>query len=309
MDWARASGPPLLTGRFRQKAEDFCVTELLEIDFTGDGEHDWLLVEKIGANTQWVADQLARHAGVKSHDVGYAGLKDRHAVARQWFSIRRPGRDGTDWNLLACEELRLIDQQRHTRKLKRGAHRGNAFRIAVHSENNAGIGQAVIERLQWISDNGVPNYFGEQRFGIGGSNIRLGEAVVAGRRMSRHKRSLGMSAIRSLEFNRELDGRVRAANWNRLLAGDIANLDGSASIFTVDHLTAELEQRCAELDIHPTGNLPGLESVGVKESRRALRMRVKNLGWDIQAGTLWLEFELGKGCYATSVLRELGRLM
>ena len=306
-DWARAYGPPLVTFTIRGEPSDFVVTELLDIECSGDGEHDWLRIEKTGANTSWVADQLARHAGVPSRDVGYSGLKDRHAVTSQWFSVRRPTGEGTDWRALEVDGVTLLEWRRHQRKLKRGAHRGNAFRIALRGDDIEAYRDPLVERLELVAGNGAPNYFGEQRFGRDGGNIALGEAVIAGRRVSRSKRSIGLSALRALAFNNELSERVEAGSWNRLLPGDTANLDGSGSVFDVDAVTDELEQRCGELDIHPCGTLPALEAAGVKAAHRPLRMRVAGLQWEFAAGVLWLRFELRKGCFATSVLRELGR--
>ena len=220
-DWARALGPPLFVGRIRSTPSDFDVTELLDIEFSGDGEHDWLYVEKTGANTHWVAEQLAKYASVRQVDVGYAGLKDRHAVTRQWFSVRRPSLDGTDWDGFDVEGVSILDSRRHRRKLKRGAHRGNAFRIAVRSPEIADLQNEIDVRLRYIATTGVPNYFGEQRFGRDGANVQLGQAIVRGKRVPRHKRSIGISALRSYRFNEELDARVREGDWNRLLAGDV----------------------------------------------------------------------------------------
>jgi len=306
-DWARALGEPLFTCRIRSVPSDFVVTEQLDFDFSGDGEHDWLWIEKIGANTSWVADQLAKYAGVHSRDVGYSGMKDRHAVTQQWFSVRRPSGDGTDWSTLNVDGVELLEQHRHKRKLKRGAHRGNAFRIALRGEDIDAHREALNERLLTIAEQGVPNYFGEQRFGRDGANTELGQAVLAGKRLPRNKRSIGISALRSLEFNNELSTRVADGTWNRIMAGDTANLDGSGSVFAVDDVTPELERRCSELDIHPCGTLPALDKIGVKAAYRALRMRVAEVGLQRQDDVLWLEFQLPKGSFATTVLRELVR--
>lgn len=307
-DWATALGPALFAARIRSAAADFDVTEVLDIECSGDGEHDWLWIEKTGANTVWVAERLAQHAGVAVRDVGYAGLKDRHATTRQWFSVRRPSADGTDWTRFAAEDVRVVDVQRHGRKLRRGAHRGNVFRIALRADPGAIDRGAVDERLTGIVNSGAPNYFGEQRFGRDGGNVELGRAVVAGRRMSRHKRSIAISALRAFEFNNALDARIRAATWNRLLPGDVANLDGTGSVFTVDHVTTELERRCAELDIHPTGVLPAFASIRVEAAHRPLRMRVTDLSWEFAEDALWLDFRLGRGSYATAVIREIAAI-
>ena len=304
-DWARALGPPLFAGRIRATPEEFVVTEQLAVEFAGDGEHDWLRIRKTGANTHWVAQQLARYAKVPERDAGYSGLKDRYAVTEQWFSVRRPAKSVPDWDAFQAEGVEILDQYAHSRKLKRGAHRGNAFRIAVRSPDVAALWDEVTERLASIKAEGVPNYFGEQRFGRDGSNIELGQAVIAGRRVSRNKRSMGISAVRSLHFNEELDARVRDGSWNSLLPGDLANLDGTGSVFAVEAVTPELESRCAEMDIHPCGHLPAIEELRVEASNRPLRMRVRELEWAFEDDALWLEFSLGRGCYATAVLREI----
>ena len=124
-DWARACGGPLFAAAIRTRPEDFQVVEELGWEFSGDSEHDYLCIKKSGANTEWVARQLARHAGVPAKDVGFAGLKDRHAVTRQWFSV--PRWHSPDWNVLDVDGVRVADVQRHNRKLRRGAHRANAW--------------------------------------------------------------------------------------------------------------------------------------------------------------------------------------
>lgn len=306
-DWARALGAPLFVGRIRSVPADFDVREQLAIEFTGDGEHDWLQVRKTDANTHWVAEQLARHAAVPARDVGYAGLKDRRAVATQWFSVRRKSGAGTNWTTFAAEGVEILESWRHNRKLRRGAHKGNAFRIAVRS--NTQLPQDELHgRLQQIAEQGVPNYFGEQRFGRDAANLGLGRGVLAGRRVSRHKRSIGISALRAYEFNAELDARVRDGSWNSLLPGDVANLDGTGSVFAVEDVTPELQLRCASLDIHPCGSLPGFDAIGIEAGTRALRMRVTEVSWEFGEQVLWLEFRLGRGSYATAVLREIARL-
>ena len=306
-EWARALGEPLCTCQIRSAPSDFIVTEQLDIDFSGDGEHDWLWIEKTGANTTWVAEWLAKHAGVHPRDVGYSGLKDRHAITSQWFSVRRPSGEGTDWGSFEADGVDVLEHYRHQRKLKRGAHNGNAFRIALRGADFDAQIEALTERLQAIAQQGVPNYFGEQRFGRDGGNIELGQAVLSGRRVSRNKRSIGISALRSFEFNNELSTRVAAGTWDRLLPGDKVNLDGSNSVFDVDDVTDELARRCAEMDIHPCGTLPAFEKIAVKAAFRPLRLRVRDLDWQHEGEVFWLGFHLPKGSFATAVLREIVR--
>jgi len=321
-DWARAHGDPLFAARIRARPVDFEVTEELGFELSGDGEHDYLFIEKTAANTDWVLRQLAVHAGVPAKDVGCAGLKDRHAVTRQWFSV--PRWHAPNWGQLDIEGVRLLEQHRHNRKLRRGAHKGNRFRIVLRAP--LPDEHSLQARLTLIASAGVPNYFGEQRFGRGASNIALADAWSEGRRLQRHKRSLAISAARSFLFNSILDARVRERTWDKLVAGDVANLDGTGSVFEVSALDDELVNRCAEMDIHPAGPLCGestspesipagrenwqaaLQKARVKAAHRGLRLRVANFEWSTGQDSLELRFVLGRGGFATAVLREIAQV-
>lgn len=328
-DWQRAYGGPQIRAELRRSPEDFQVVEKLDFAFTGDGEHDVLWIEKTGANTVWVARNLARFAGVAMRDVGYAGMKDRTAITRQWFSVRRPSGAGTDWTALTIPGVTLLETSRNQRKLRQGAHCGNSFRIALR-------GVSVIDEplhllLERCRKSGVPNYFGEQRFGREGNNISLARAFFAGKRLKREDRSMAISAARSLLFNRLLELRVAAGTWNTLQPGELASLDGTGSFFAVDKPDQALHDRCTALDIHPTAVLWGKaaprdggtrseaeQSVAnqfpdlatgleqhADESRRALRLAVQDFNWSLDNGVLWLEFFLTRGGFATAVLREI----
>lgn len=317
--WARVHGAPLFPALVRHRPDDFLVFEDLRIEFSGDGEHDYLHVEKTCANTEWVARQLARHAGVRAADVGYSGLKDRHAVTRQWFSA--PRRNAPQWGGLSISGVRVLDIRRHARKLRRGAHVANAFRIVLRGA--APRGDKLEMRMAAIAAGGVPNYFGEQRFGRDGANIDLADAWAAGDRLPRHRRSIAISTARSYLFNVALDKRVRDVNWNRILPGDWANLDGSGSVFAVGAVDDELEARCARLDIHPTGWLHGvgapdgdaasgraawtaaLQRAGVRAGHRSLRVCPRGLQWARLEDGMSVEFSLPRGAYATAVIREI----
>ena len=315
-EWARAHGAPLFTATLRSVPDDFRVTEILDWPFSSDGEHDYLLIEKTGANTEWVARQLARHAGVPAREVGYAGLKDRHAVTTQWFSV--PRWNAPDWSGAAIDGVRVLDAARHRKKLRRGAHGGNAFRIVLRSASLGDQAAPLAQRIERIREQGVPNYFGEQRFGRQGSNLALVDDWAAGKRLPRQQRSLAISAARSFLFNELLDARVRDDTWHRLLPGDTANLDRTGSIFDVPVVDPELERRCAEMDVHPAGTLAGAESelgpgpwrkaldkARVEPGTRSLRLRVGDLRHEILKNEAVLEFSLGRGAFATAVLREL----
>lgn len=316
-DWHRAHGEPLFTAQLRSAPEDFRVTECLGWEPSGGGEHDFLLIDKTGANTEWVARQIARHAAVPAREVGYAGLKDRHAITRQRFSV--PRWHAPEWGDFDAEGVRVVAVTRHRRKLRRGAHRANRFEIVLrHSQ--APDREAVRHRLAMIGEQGVPNYFGEQRFGRGGSNLRLAEDWARGKRLPRQKRGLAISVVRAIAFNDALAARVAAGTWDRFVAGDRANLDGSASVFDVTDIDEELQRRGEAMDIHPAGTLPGegaaiapphwqaaLDRARVRPDTRRLRLPVRDLGTGITPSAISLCFTLDRGSFATAVLRELCR--
>ena len=322
-NWARAyasvppdGSGPLVPASIRTTPDDFQVTEELGYEFTGDGEHDFLWIEKTGANTEWVSRQLATFAEVPARDVGYAGLKDRHAITRQWFSV--PRWHAPDWSLLDVDGVQILDVQRHNKKLRRGAHRANHFRIVLRGDGIAEHASMLEQRVQVIREQGVPNYFGEQRFGRAGNNLELADVFAAGKRLPRHKRSIAISTIRSFLFNETLHARVVDGSWDTLLAGDKANLDGTGSVFDVEEIDEELTRRCKEMDIHPAGELVGdgsdcdnekwlaaLEKARVEPGTRSLRLRVADLEIEAGADAVTLSFGLTRGAFATSVLREL----
>jgi len=311
----KAHGEPLFCAVLRSQTSDFQVLENLGWELSGDGEHDFLFVEKEGNNTEWVAQRLAQFAGVPEKDIGFAGMKDRHAITRQWFSVPRWNKP--DWGVFAEEGVRILEVGRHLRKLKRGAHDTNSFKIVLrHAEPIDEL--AVTERIERIRTLGVPNYYGEQRFGRGGSNIGLADAWAKGKRLSRNKRSIAISTVRSYLFNETLSTRVETGTWNQLVAGDKANLDGSGSVFSVPEIDAALADRCMQMDVHPAVDLAGegsnvepahwqaaLDKARVAPDQRALRLRAQNLEYVFEEGALTLSFTLGRGAFATSVLREL----
>lgn len=314
-DWPRAHGTPVFSARLRAVVQDFQVTEQLGWEFSGDGEHDYLWIEKTAANTEWVARQLASYAGVPARDIGYAGLKDRHAVTWQWFSI--PRWNAPVWDGLDVEGVCVVDVQRHLRKLRRGAHRANAFRIVLRCEAAADA-DAIANRIALIGNQGVPNYFGEQRFGRDGGNLQLANDWAAGKRMPYHQRSLAISTIRSFLFNEALAVRVQERTWNQFVAGDLANLNGTGSVFEVPEIDDDLRRRCDEMDLHPAGILAGeganiepavwqaaLDKRRVEPGSRSFRLPVHDLTSEVYATAVVLSFTLDRGAFATSVLREL----
>lgn len=326
-----AHGGPPLTATLRSVPEDFIVDEVQGICPDGDGDHAWLLVRKRGANTEWVARELARFAGVAPVGVGFAGLKDRDAVTTQVYTLHLPGRAHPDWSAFPHENVQVIEHHHHRRKLKRGALIGNRFRLILR--NVQGDRDDAERCLQAIAARGVPNYFGEQRFGLGGANVERAQAMFAGKRVDRQARSMLLSAARSHLFNCVLAERVRAQSWDQALAGEIWCLSGSRSWFGPEAHTDTLEQRLRSADIHPSGPLwgrgalptaaqalaletevlepfaalkDGLEKAGLEQDRRALRLQPQDLRWHWrQDEVLQLEFQLPPGTYATVVMREL----
>lgn len=331
----RAHGQPVLSAVFRSRPEDFVVEEVAGFEPSGQGEHVLLTIEKRGLNTVDVVQRLMRWAGVRDVAIGYAGLKDRFAVARQRFTVHLPGREAPDVAGLEGEALRVLDVARHSRKLPRGALAGNRFELLLRDVD--GDRDAIDARLARIAAAGVPNYFGEQRFGRAGDNVAQALAMFAGRRVRREERSLLLSAARSELFNRVLAARVRGGSWNSGIDGEVWMLDGRRSVFGPEPFTPELQARCEAFDIHPTGPMwgrgeprtqaacraledetlrdgdapalrEGLEAAGMEHERRALRMRPAGLAWHWDADGLRLAFELPPGAYATTVLAELGDL-
>jgi tRNA pseudouridine13 synthase len=332
LDPPRAHGAPLGQATFKSTAEDFQVAEQLSFEPSGSGPHWLLRVEKRNANTRWVASELARLAGTAPGEVGYAGLKDRHAVAVQWFSVPGAAHGADFWREVRTPEFRVLEVHANARKLKRGALSGNSFRIRLREV--CWSREELDAKLDAVRRHGVPNYFGPQRFGRGGYNLdRVSAWLSSGSApRGRAERSFALSAARSLLFNAVLARRVEAGDWSQLAPGDLASLDGSGSHFAVAAIDAELHRRLQELDIHPSGPLWGrgeprtqgaalahelcvyrelpavaelLAAQGLSQERRALRCAVRGLEFSREANTLTLSFSLGRGQFATAVLREL----
>jgi tRNA pseudouridine13 synthase len=329
-----ACGAPPLQARLRATPEDFVVEEILGYDAEGAGEHALLWVEKRGANTDWVARELAKFAGVSQVAVGYAGMKDRHAVTRQTFSVQLAGKPDPDWSTFPHAEIKVLAATRHSRKLKRGALRGNRFVLVLREVQ--GDREAAEQVLAQIAARGVPNYYGEQRFGREGGNVEQARAMFAGRRVERDKRSFLLSAARSQIFNSVLAARVERDAWDKPLDGEIWSLAGSRSWFGPEPFTDVLAGRLARADIHPSGPLwgqgeppaqaeagalereigaaygdlaAGLAAARMDQERRPLRLMPKDLRWRWHDdGALEISFELLAGAYATVVVRELARV-
>lgn len=312
-DWPRAYDTPAVRGVFRSENADFRVTELPLEAPSGEGEHVWLEIEKNGANTAWVAKRLAELAGVREMDVGYAGLKDRHAITRQWFSIYLPRVAEPDFSAINDDEIQLLSQQRHARKLRRGDLAGNQFELRLRQlHGDVGALERVLEQIR---AHGVPNYFGEQRFGHDGNNVPAGLAMLSGelRVKNRNKRSLYLSAVRSLLFNQLLAARLQRGLWGQTMAGEVLDDQHMATgpLWGRGRLASQDDVLALETEVvagYPDA-CDGLEHAGLKQERRALVAQPMQLQWQWPAeDELVLSFLLAPGYYATSVLRELGQI-
>lgn len=327
-----AHGQPVGRGVIRAAPEDFVVREWLGFEADGEGDHWLLKIRKRGANTHWVAKQLGKLANIHPRDIGYAGLKDRNAVTEQAFTVPVRSAVGSGWQGVAGDGFEVIDAQRHRRKIKRGTLKGNDFEIVIR--DFSGDASTLEQRLSAIATRGVPNYFGPQRFGNDLSNLRRAIGMFAGelRVEDRFERGFALSAARAAIFNAALARRVNAGTWDRLVDGDIANLDGSNSIFVPEAIDTALVERCLQLDIHPTGPLwgrgelqttggtralelevaveqaqlcEGLARASLDQERRPLRIRVQMLTHALADDSLTLRFRLGRGAFATTVLHEV----
>lgn len=282
--------PPLKQANYKTYATDFIVNEILPLEFTGEGEHLWLHIQKSGINTAYLAKLLSEWAEIPLRDVGYSGLKDRHALTTQWFSLRIPKKqlpasEFAPVDIGDNESVIILEQQWHNKKLNRGTHKANEFVITLRdvqfdglvtetSEHTPTAKQRVEQHLTTISENGVPNYFGPQRFGRDGNNVREALALFARppreekpqpkkskrKRAPREQNTMELSAARSLIFNQILAARVSDGSWNHGLDGEVFNLEGSGSIFTSEVMDDTLYERLASGDIHPTGVLWGTDN-------------------------------------------------
>ncbi|WP_394375668.1 tRNA pseudouridine(13) synthase TruD [Stutzerimonas frequens] len=328
----RAHGEPCGSAVLKAFAEDFQVDEVLDIPLSGEGEHLWLWVEKRNLNTEEAAKRIARAAGVPLKMISYAGLKDRQALTRQWFSLHLPGKADPDLSAAEDGSLRLLQCVRHQRKLQRGAHSANGFRLRL-TELHADHTQ-LDARLERIKLQGVPNYFGLQRFGYEGGNLHGARHFAAKGELpeQRNMRSRLLSAGRSYLFNRVLAERVADGSWDQARVGDLLAFTDSRSFFSAGPGECT-DPRLRILDLHPTGPLWGvggspagdeiqaledavatnesavanwLAQAGMKHERRILRLPISGLSWHYPGpDILQLEFVLPTGCFATAVVREL----
>jgi tRNA pseudouridine13 synthase len=328
-----AAGVPTVQGTIKSTPGDFLVEEVLGFTPDGNGEHLFLFIEKRELNTTDVQQILSRHFRKPLLQVSFSGMKDKQAVTRQWFSVQVGQNALAEIPDLASDRIRILEVAKNSRKLRRGSHRTNKFKICIR---NLKGDQAGLEgKLRLLQQQGVPNYFGPQRFGYDCNTLLQVVAWFSGKVPGKrgNTRGLWLSAARAFLFNQVLSERVASNTWNQAIEGDLMALAGTASVFAADRASAdELQQRLEKFDIHPTGPLwgkgelasagkvasleqalaahfqvlsAGLVREGLEQDRRPLRLQVHDLLYAHERDELALEFSLGKGSYATSVIREL----
>jgi tRNA pseudouridine13 synthase len=311
--WPKAYPASGASATLKRLNVDFIVTELpLQLP-SGEGEHIWVDIEKNGANTAFVAQQLAEAAGVQERDVGYAGLKDRYAITRQWFSIYLPKGETPDLTQLEHPEFSVLGQRRHVKKLRPGDLQGNRFRIVLRDvTGDPNAVQAIETNLKAVASHGVPNYFGAQRFGFEGGNVAQGLAMLTREIRVRNpkKKGIYLSAVRSFVFNEVLALRIQRGLWGKTLPGDVMDEAGrpTGPLWGRGRVTATDEAQALENGVaerHAT-LCDGMEHAGLDQERRALVARPVDMSWEWpQAHQLVLTFSLPAGNYATAVLNEI----
>ncbi|MEM0910991.1 MAG: tRNA pseudouridine(13) synthase TruD [Pseudomonadota bacterium] len=342
--WQRLHGVPVANGAIKTIPSDFIVEEILGFNPSENGEHVALDIEKTNANTVFVAEQLAKFASISVRDVGYAGRKDKIATTRQWFTVNDRGADKLDWQAFNIEGVIIRKVTRHHRKIKIGSHRGNRFIVTVR-DLICRDRRALIDRFKAITEQGFINYFGQQRFGemkkhgavTYNGNLSLAQRLLEGEQIrNRNKRNIVISALRSWLFNEVASRRIADYGHTTMLNGDALILSGSNSFFVCDEKDAkDLNGRLLKKDIQLSAPLWGsgqphsmyrarefetsianeygnitkiLESLQLKQQRRPIIAFPCNVDYQLEDDQLSISFELEKGCFATSLLREFMRL-
>lgn len=309
LPYAWSHPKPAGSGRYRSSPEDFRVDEVLGFEPASTGEHSFLQIEKVGQNTLWVLEEIARQLQVSRELFGYSGIKDRHAVTTQWISVQNP-KDDLDFSCLDVSGVCLLQVARHSKKLRPGSHAENQFQLKLR-DLDAGR-QSLETILTSIFERGFPNYFGEQRFGHDNQNLCRGWELLKARRLGRHKKKgIYLSALRSFLFNRVLGQRIQDGLFDANEDMDM-DMDMTAPLWGRGRPQVSEQQQSYEHKVlEPWQPLcEALEHAGLSQERRPLRLIPKNMQWAWQSETeLVLEFSLPPGGYATALLREMGEMV
>ena len=329
---AYLNGKPTATAKIKAQPEHFQVNEILGYEFAGSGEHLMVHIRKTGENTSFVANELAKACGVKSKDVSWAGLKDRHAVTQQWLSVHLPKGETPDFSAFLAQypSIEILETTRHNKKLRPGELAGNHFTVTLSEVSDV---DSVLKRLESIAKTGVPNYFGSQRFGNQGSNLeearRWGRDNV--RTRNQNKRSLLLSAARSWIFNSIVSARIEQGFFSQVIDGDLVQreaeqllvdssnksmleeqvLQGVADITAAmagdNALPTQTEALALEqphLDAEPD-LMALIRGNRMRHDRRAVSLKAQDLTWSSDNDSVTLSFSLDSGCFATAIVREL----
>mgnify|MGYP001061106719 CR=1 FL=1 len=330
--WAYLNGKPAVSAEFKSEPEDFIVTEQLGFELTGEGENLFLLIEKRQLNTQQVCEYLAKFFGKRLRDIGYAGLKDKQSISRQWFSVQMNVKQSPDLSNLGNESIKLLQHKRHGKKLKVGVLAANRFDIRLKNVSDL---EELESRLTKVKEFGAPNYFGGQRFGFKGNNLNWANRMASGEQIRDKKiKGFAISAARSFLFNEVVSRRLAQNKFVTPLTGEVYLLAGSNSFFS-QPLDDEILKRLMEKDILLSAALFGkgelataeealelenevvsehenwlelLEQQGLKQERRAVRVSPEKMEWQQEGNDMLVSFELPAGCFATSVLRECANI-
>lgn len=327
---------PGVPGQLRVALEDFVVDEQPAYELSGEGEHVYVHFEKRDLTTPEAMRRLARAFGADPRSAGYAGLKDRRAVTRQWASFAM--KDDAAARALGdtIDGIRVLEVTRHGNKLRTGHLRGNRFELRLRSVP-IGREAEVAAVLARLATEGIPNYFGEQRFGRDAQNVAEARRwIVAGERAPRDhfRRKLLVSSLQSELFNEVLAARLSDGLFAQAVDGDLLRKEDSGGLFTTEDL-ADAMRRVAAFEVSPTGPMFGakmrwperealarearvLAAAGLdtrhlasfardgEGTRRPLRVRPLDVSVESEApGVVMLRFTLPKGAYATVVLREV----
>ena len=287
-NWQYLHTGPLFSASIKTELSDFEVIETLSFEPSGEGEHTFLYIEKTGLNTAFVAEEIAKFAKIPLRAVSYAGRKDKYATTRQWFGIYLGGKNTKpktmpNWEDIAIPGVTVLSITKNQRKLRTGAIKNNRFVIVLRAIKDTNTDQALgleqiqnsimpalQERIKRIAHLGVPNYYGNQRFGemikpdgtvqLGG-NLSMAERLVNGEEIrNRNKRSMAISALRSWLFNQAVSYRLLNLEYNQLLNGDALALAGTNSFFVYDPNAAEsvkVPLRIEQRDVQVTAPLWG----------------------------------------------------
>jgi tRNA pseudouridine13 synthase len=324
-------------GRIGPTEDDFQVDEIPAYAPSGAGEHWYVRVEKRGMNTRDAALGLSRAARVSERDIGYAGMKDKHAVTAQWFSVPGSAPAPDTWPLPPGLQLKEIS--RHGNKLRTGHLRGNRFRIGL-VDCEPGALENARALLDYLRTHGLVNYFGPQRFGQEGQNLSEALSWLRGetrlpRSRERFLSKLYPSVVQAEVFNRYATLRVELG-VESLITGEVVRIENSSAHFLVEDVAREAP-RYAAGEIRLTGPLPGpklrpaavgrsaelelqaTRDAGVGEpelgalgshapgTRRDVLIFPSGATVETYDDRLVLGFELPAGSYATEVIRELSR--